>query len=405
MNPLLQQYRNEMAGELGNILDFWQHRAVDEENGGFYGKVDNKNRVFANAPKGAVLNSRILWTFSAAYNLTRDAAYLRLAERAYSYIKDYFLDLEYGGVYWTVDQNGKPLDTKKQIYALAFALYGMSEYYLSSGREESRTLAIELYHTIMKYSYDRENGGYLEALGRKWETRDDLRLSEKDSNEKKSMNTHLHLLEGFSALYRIWPDEALKERIGELIFIFLNHMVDPETHHLILFFDEKWTRKSAVISYGHDIEAAWLIQEAAEVIGNSSLLETVRKEALLMADSAAGGLDADGGLWYEYEPGRLIREKHSWPQAEAMVGFFNAWEISHDQKYLNQSLRAWQFIRDHILDRENGEWFWGVKEDYSIMDEDKVGIWKCPYHNARACMELMRRIRALEKKLEMFSDN
>ena len=208
------------------------------------------------------------------------------------------------------------------------------------------------------------------------------------------MNTHLHLLEAFPNLYRIWTNEKLEERITELIFIFLNHIIDPETHHMVLFFDEKWNRKSKIVSYGHDIEASWLLVEAAAQIKNASFAEQVKNESVQLATATTDGLDKDGGLWYEFnlEKDDLVKEKHWWPQAEAMVGFFNAWQISGDQNFLQRSLDSWQFIREYILDKKNGEWFWGITEDKKVMNEDKVGLWKGPYHNSRACIELIKRI-------------
>jgi len=398
---LLKRYKEDLEIELFHILVFWQKNTLDKINGGFYGRIDNDNKIFQEAPKGSVLNSRILWAFSAAYNLTKNSEYLIVAERAFRYIKDFFIDKEFGGVYWTVDYKGKPLDTKKQIYALAFAIYGLSEFYISSKNEEAKELAIKLYNTILKYSYDNKNGGYIEALTCDWNPIADLRLSKKDANEKKSMNTHLHVLEGFANLYRIWTDENLKERIIELTYIFLNHIIDKETNHLILFFDDEWNVKSNIVSYGHDIEAAWLVQESAEIIANEpddrtgrQIIEKIKQASVLSADAATEGLDKDGGLWYEYDAAdnNLVKEKHWWPQAEAMIGFFNAWEITNNEEYLDKSISGWHFIKEHIIDKQNGEWFWGINKDGGVMNEDKVGVWKCPYHNSRACIELIKRM-------------
>jgi cellobiose epimerase len=402
MNDDLERYRQDMQQELTNILAYWVEYTVDLQNGGFVGKVDNDNNVDAKAPKGSVLNSRILWSFSAAYNLTKTARYLQMAERAYKYISNYFIDKKLGGVYWTVNYRGEPLDTKKQIYALSFAVYGLSEYFIASEDKEAKKLAIELYKAIVEHSYDKVNGGYIEALTRDWKEISDLRLSAKDANEKKSMNTHLHVLEGFTTLYKIWPDAGLKQRIEDLINIFLNHIINHDTNHLILFFDEEWNSRSNILSYGHDIEAAWLIQEAAEAIKNKELMEVVKERSVKIADAASEGLDNDGGLWYEYEADKkyLIEEKHSWPQAESMVGFYNAWQITRDKTYLQKSLNSWKFIRDCIKDKNKGEWYWGVNKDYSIMQgQDKAGLWKCPYHNSRACIEIIHRISS-DKKLD-----
>jgi len=394
MREVLDKYKSEAKQELENILTYWTKHTVDLQNGGFYGKIDNENNIDEKAPKGSVLNSRILWTFSAAYNLTPKAIYLQTAERAFKYITNYFIDKKFGGVYWSVDYRGNPADTKKQIYAIAFAVYALSEYYRASEDKVAKQTAIDLYKAIVERSHDKVNGGYIEALTREWAEIKDLRLSAKDANEKKSMNTHLHVLEGFANLFRIWPDAELKQRIVELIYIFLDHIIDKETNHLVSFFDDEWNAKSQIISYGHDIEAAWLIQEAAEIIQDEALAEKVKERSVKIAVAAQKGLDKDGGLWYEKDlaENHLIKEKHWWPQAEAMVGFYNAYQVTGDPSFLENSLGSWNFIKEHMLNKKDGEWFWGIKEDNSIMQgEDKVGIWKCCYHNGRACIEIFKR--------------
>ena len=387
--------KNEFSDELNNIFNYWINNTTDGVYGGFVGRIDENNEVVANAPKGSVLNARILWSFSAAYNLTQNPDYLRYAERAYQYIIDHIIDKEFGGVYWSVDYEGKPLDTKKQVYANAFTIYGLSEYYLSSGNEDAKTLTIELYNLLVKNSFDTKNTGYLEAFTRDWQPLNDLRLSAKDANEKKTMNTHLHVLEAYTTLYRIWQPEELKLQIETLIHNFLDHFIDPKTHHCLLFFDEDWNNKSGLISYGHDIETTWLLQEAAEVINNESLLERIKTINIPITEATIAGLDDDGGLWYEYEPAdhQLIKQKHWWVQAETLVGFFNTWQITGDEKYLAIVEKNWQYIKAKILDKKNGEWLWGIDENgETMMGEDKAGIWKCPYHNSRACIEIIKRI-------------
>jgi mannobiose 2-epimerase len=387
--------KNELNDELNNIFNYWINNTTDEVYGGFVGRINENNQVVANAPKGSVLNARILWSFSAAYNLTQNRDYLQYAEREYQYIIDHFIDNEFGGVYWSVDYEGRLLDTKKQIYANAFTIYGLSEYCIASGNEEAKTLAIELYNLLVKNSFDTKNTGYLEAFTRDWQPINDLRLSAKDANEKKTMNTHLHVLEAYTTLYRIWQPEELKQQIEKLIHNFLDHFIDPKTHHCLLFFDEDWNNKSGLISYGHDIETTWLLQEAAEVIDNELLIEKIKAINIPITEAIMAGLDDDGGLWYEYEPAnhQLIKQKHWWVQAEAMVGFYNTWQIIGDEKYLTIVENNWQYIKAKILDKKNGEWLWGVDENGETMKgEDKAGIWKCPYHNSRACMEIIKRI-------------
>jgi len=381
--------------ELENILNYWQTYTVDNINGGFYGEVTNDNEPVADAVKGSVLNARILWTFSAAYLLDEKPAHLNNAQRAFEYIKAYFIDKEWGGVYWSVDAKGQPADTKKQIYALAFAIYGLSEYHRASRSEEALQIAKSLYQNIEDFSFDKNKGGYLEAFTCDWQVIDDLRLSDKDANEKKTMNTHLHILEAYTNLYRVWPDEQLGWQIRSLIGYFGRYMIDAETYHLVLFLDENWRAKSDAVSYGHDIEASWLLLEAAEVLGDHQLIDHIKKLALKIANASAEGLNADGSMNYEYEPShhKLIAERHWWVQAEAVVGFYNAYQISGEQQFLDKAIGVWDYTRKYIIDTKKGEWFWGLNSDGSIMQGyGKAGFWKCPYHNSRACIEMINRL-------------
>lgn len=392
---ILEKYRNEVSGELRNILSYWSTQCPDEKNGGFVGTIDSNNIHDPGAPKGIVLNSRILWAFSAGYNIAKEETDIVMAARAYAYIRDHFVDREHGGVYWSVTYDGKPLDTKKQVYAQSFCIYGLSEYYLATRDTESLDLAIDIYRQVVKHAYEPAFSGYIEAFTREWREIADLRLSEKDVNECKTTNTHLHVIEGFTNLYRAWPDAGLKEKIVELLDIFDTHIIDPGTFHLMLFFNDQWQEQGHIISYGHDIEAAWLLQECAEITGEEKWIEQMKKQSVQIAKAAAESLDADGGMWHEYDvkQNHLLKQKHWWPQAEAMVGFFNAWELTGEQQFLHQSVNSWKFIKQHLIDVQHGEWYWGVNADYSKMQgEDKAGMWKCPYHNGRACMEIMKRI-------------
>jgi mannobiose 2-epimerase len=382
--------------ELENILAYWATHAPDPVHGGFYGQIDNDNQPHPLAPKGSVLNARILWTFAAAYGHTRNAAHLAVARRAYDYLTTHFLDPDFGGVYWAVDYQGQPLDIKKQLYALAFSLYGLAEYYRASGEPAALAHAQALFRTIEQRSFDPQHGGYFEAFSREWQPLADLRLSAKDANEQKTTNTHLHILEAYATLYQVWPDPTLARQLGGLLANFRDHIIDPHTHHLTLFFNESWQPKPDVISFGHDVEAAWLLLQAAEVLGDAGMLACFRPAAVQLATAAAEGLAPDGSLRYELEPGgHWAADRHWWVQAEAVIGFYNAYQVSADVQFRDRSAGAWRFIQQHLLDRERGEWYWGVRPDYSLMPgEDKAGLWKCPYHNGRACLEMLRRLGA-----------
>ena len=386
--------KNKAKTELINILDYWLKNTIDKENGGFIGEINHQNVINNNSEKGAVLNARILWSFSAAYAVEKNPEYLKTAKRAFQYIKDYFFDKEFGGIFWSVNADGKPKDTKNQIYAIAFVIYGLSEFYKIFKNEDALELAQSLFYKIELYSKDYKNKGYLEAFTRDWQEIEDLRLSEKDANEKKTMNTHLHIVEAYANLYLIWPNPKLKDSIKEILEVIALYFINKYTWHLKLFFDENWKEKEDVISYGHDIEAAWLLQWCAEAIEDEVLIKNYQKYAVAFADATKEGLDTDGGLWYEYEPKeqKLIAEKHWWPQAELWIGMINAWQLTQNEEFLEITEKNFEFVEKYIIDHKNGEWIWGVYADYSPILKDKAGFWKCPYHNSRACIELIKRL-------------
>ncbi len=387
----LAALRADMARELTrNILPFWMDRTPDRVRGGFVGQIGQGGEIVADAPRGAVLNARILWTFSAAYRVLGADAYRDVALRARDYLLRHFWDDAHGGVFWTVDAGGAPLETRKQTYAQAFALYGLAEHYRATGDGDSLEKAVALYHLVETHAADGQDGGYLEALGRNWQPIGDVRLSSKDLNAPKSMNTHLHVLEAYTALYLAWPDAALGARLRALVALFLDRILDRDTHHLKLFFELDWTPVGDVVSYGHDIEASWLLVEAATVLGDAELRARVRAAALDVARATvAEGQDADGAVYYEKSPdGGLDADRHWWVQAEAVVGFLNAYAETDDAAFLDAARAAWQFIQRHVVDGEGGEWLARLDPgNRPYAGEDKVGLWKCPYHNARACLE------------------
>jgi len=388
------RYKAE-AELLSNILPFWLNHAVDDEYGGFRGQITNDLTIDSQAAKGVILNARILWTFSKAFSVYANPVYLEAARRAYEYLIRFFWDDEFGGAYWMVDYMGRPIDTKKRIYAQAFSVYALAEYFRATGDAGVLARALRLIDVIEAAGHDAQHGGYFETYERDWSLAADQRLSEVDMDEKKSMNTHLHMLEAYAALLSLHEDATVRMRLRELIEIFLDHIIDPANHHFILFFDEQWNRRSDVISFGHDIEGSWLLCEAAQILGDPALLERVRAIALKMAQAVHDeGLDADGGLMYEADQNGIIdTDKHWWPQAEAVVGFLNAYELSGQSQFHEAAERSWAFIEERIVDHQNGEWFWLVsKNGVPDNEKDKVGPWKCPYHNSRTCFEVMERL-------------
>ena len=395
MNQRINQLRNEMRSELeNNILPFWMNKMEDNEQGGFYGEITGDDELRPEASKGAILNARILWTFSAAYRLLKKPEYLKTATRAKRYLIDRFYDPEYGGIYWELDYKGNPLDTKKQIYAIGFAIYGLSEYARATGDAEALEYAQRLFEVIEQHSFDPVQNGYLEALTRDWQPIEDMRLSDKDENEKKTMNTHLHILEPYTNLYRIWKDERLERQLRNLIDVFITRILDPQTGHLNLFFEEDWTNKYRIYSYGHDIEASWLIHEAALVLGDETVLKRIEPLIVRIAQAADEGLNPDGSMIYEnfLDKQKIDRELHWWVQAENVVGHINLYQHFGDESALDIAARCWEFIKAKLIDHEQGEWHWSILPDGTVnRKDDKAGFWKCPYHNGRMCMEVIER--------------
>lgn len=407
----------EFSSELSRILSFWL-RMQDCEHGGYYGRMRGDGTLVPDAPKGGILNARILWSFSAAYRLTRQPEYLRAAIRAEEYIMRYFVDREYGGTYWEVDCLGRPVDRHKHFYAQAFMLYGLTEFLLATRdecgmeemNEEAGRLVVSLYELIERYGHDPLYGGYIEACTEDWGVMEDMCLSAVDDNQPKSQNTHLHILEAYTNLIRCLnecpalqaffsmaslrhPVEAQRELIG----LFCDHILNADTMHLDLFFTMDWGRAGHQReSYGHDIECSWLIHEAVLVLRDEALLQRVQPIVRAVARAAEAGLNNDGSMTHEANLDTHYREpdRHWWVQAETVVGYYNIYKHWADEQALEHALGCWHYIKTHLLDDCHGEWYWSCDEwGNPNVHDDLAGFWKCPYHNSRMCIEMIRRTR------------
>ena len=392
VQALASQAKKELTE---NILPYWTSKMCNPA-GGFYGRISGNEETDLSAPVGNIMTARLLWTFSSAYRLFKDSAeaegYLAMAIRAKDLIISRFYDPEYGGTYWSLNPDGTPLDTKKQIYAIAFTIYGLAELNRATGDAKALEYAIKLFNSIEDHSFDTEKDGYFEAFTRTWDTIEDMRLSDKDANESKTMNTHLHVLEAYTCLYRVWKNSRLEERLRGLIGIFEKHILGPDGH-LRLFFDDDWNSGYDIVSYGHDIEASWLIHEAALVLGDEDVIGRIEKLVPAIAAAAGEGFSPEGGMIYEKNAEETDRDRHWWVQAETVVGYLNLWDHFGTQEGLENALTCWDFIKVNLIDRENGEWFWSLREDGTVnRDDDKAGFWKCPYHNGRMCMEIIERV-------------
>ena len=378
-----------------NLLPYWSGRMVDKVNGGFYGKINANDQVFPEEDKGGILNARILWTYSSAYRVLKDTSYLRLATRAKDYIMAHFIDKEYGGAYRSVTSTGKPSDTRKQTYTQSFFIYGFAEYCRATGDKEALKAARDIFECFEKYAIDKEFNGYFEVFTRDWQRSHDRLIGEKSDMDEKTMNTSLHLMEAYANLYRVWPDQRMEERLRNMVEIFLDKIVDNKAYHLINFMDKNWNATSKIDSYGHDIEASWLIYEAAGLLRDSALLKRAKTACLKIADAAAEGLQPDGSLIddKDNETGEIRMSRSWWPQVETVVGYLNAWELSGNKKFIDYAIDNWNYTKKHFVDSKNGGWYSSLTASGAPGKGDKGGFWVCPYHNGRMCLEVIERVK------------
>ena len=416
ISPFEASFYESVKEELLNdILPYWEKHSRDTRAGreGFYGSISSSGLVDAEAPRSIVMTSRFLWTYSAAARHFKNPALLEMADFAYRTIVSKYWDSENGGVFWSVFPDGTPCVSKKQIYGEAFCSYGLCEYAAAIKElrndalsEEAMNYALDIYNFLEQYALDPEDGGYLEACAKNWSPTDDMILSPKDMNCPKSMNTNLHVMEAYTNLYRTLPfvfsdAKAIRAEVGDSLAALVRLTVDKilqSNAHLGMFFDMKWTPLSEEISYGHDIEASWLLWEAACELKDEELKSEIKETVIRVAETALNeGFDHENGCLENFlrsEPEGKVRDRTRvwWNQAEAMNGFYNAWEMTGETKYSDACLAEWQWILNHQRDRENGEWWNEVDVNGNpVLTEDKGGNWKTSYHNGRTCLELLRR--------------
>ena len=416
ISPFEASFYESVKDELLNdILPYWEKHSRDTRAGreGFYGSISSSGLADAEAARSIVMTSRFLWTYSAAARHFKNPALLEMADFAYRTIVSKYWDSENGGVFWSVFPDGTPCVSKKQIYGEAFCSYGLCEYAAAIKElrndalsEEAMNYALDIYNFLEQYALDPEDGGYLEACAQNWSPTDDMILSPKDMNCPKSMNTNLHVMEAYTNLYRTLPvvfsdAKGLRAEVGDSLAALVRITVDKilqKNAHLAMFFDMKWTPLSDEISYGHDIEASWLLWEAACELEDDELKSEIRETVIRVAEVALDeGFDHENGCMENFlrsEAGKQVRDRNRvwWNQAEAMNGFYNAWEMTGHSKYSQACLVQWNWILNNQRDKKGGEWWNEVDVNGNpVLSEDKGGNWKTSYHNGRTCLEILRR--------------
>ncbi|SDA20263.1 mannobiose 2-epimerase [Ruminococcus sp. YE71] len=384
-------FLDEVKGELvGHILPYWA-ALRDDEFGGFYGYRGFDLVLDKKADKGVILHSRILWFFSACYEVLKDRECRELADHAFEYVKKNCIDYEMGGVYWMTTFDGKPSDDMKHTYNIAFAVYALSCYYNATGVREALALAERLFDDIETKTPDEY--GCREAFTRDWKLADNEALSENGLHAEKTMNSVLHLIEAYTELYKANKSERVAEALKKQLSIVENKIFDYDRNALRVFFDEKFELIGDIHSYGHDIEASWLTDLAVETLGDKELIGKFNALDLRLAENIYNIGIENGALNNERENDKIDRKRVWWVQAEGVVGFVNAYQHSGDKKYLEAARSIWEYIKSDIVDkREGGEWYSEVSFEGKPHDfKEETGPWKCPYHNGRMCLEMLKR--------------
>ncbi|RSK28345.1 N-acylglucosamine 2-epimerase [Bacillus sp. HMF5848] len=388
----MNTFKHEVTKELTeHILPFWM-KQKDDIYGGFYGEVDYNLNVHQQANKGGIITSRFLWTFSAAYRVTNDKTYLNIATHLYNFLINKVYDHEHKGLYWMVDYKGTPIDTRKHVYTQSFGIYALSEYFRATQNEEALKMAKDLFELIEEKGYNQSINAYREEFDRQWNEVPNEMLSENGVMAEITMNTTIHVLEAYTTLYKVWPTEQVKSRIENLLRILYENIYDKETKFLGVFFDMNWNSIINLKSFGHDIEASWLIDEAIKAIKleKPEYHQMVIDIAYNIANYA---IQNDGSLINEQENDLLDKTRVWWVQAEAMVGFLNAYQRTHDHMFLKIIQNLWEYTKQNIIDsRENGEWIWSVEANGQPTKRNIGDPWKGSYHNGRFCLEIIERM-------------
>lgn len=385
--------KEEIKDQLvSSIIPFWKNLR-DDEFGGYYGYMGYNLKLDKKAEKGCILNSRITWFFSNAYTLLKDESLLKEADHGYAFLKDHCIDKENGGIYWSMNYDGTPLDTTKHTYNQAFCIYALSSYYEASGKKEALDLAKQLFHMIEEKCTDDQ--GYLEAFTRDFQPESNEKLSENGVLAEKTMNTLLHVLEAYTELYRVSKDEQVKEKLKWIMDVFADKVYNPKLKRQEVFFDKNYNSIIDLHSYGHDIETAWLMDRSLEILDDDAYTNRLSPITKALTENIYKVAFDGHSLSNECDKGVVDTNRVWWVQAETVIGFLNGYEKDPSKTEYKEAAEAtWQFIKDYVIDKRPGsEWFWLVRQDGAPVEgEPIVEPWKCPYHNGRMCMEVIRRL-------------
>ena len=391
---------NEMKLHLTQkILPFWE-KLTDWDRGGWYGYVDKDLNVHLDAHKGCILNSRVLWTFATAARVLGDDKYMEYARHALRFMER-FEDHDLGGVFWSVTAEGKPLDKTKHTYCQAFAIYGLAAYMRAAGRDDrlysmARERAFRLFRVIEENCSD--DGGYGEAFEPDFRPAGNERLSdnstlmERGEVAQRTMNTLLHVLEAYAEFYRAVTDERIRQAGVRCLERFLKVMYNQPERRLEVFYDKNYRSLLDMQSYGHDIEASWLMWDAVEALIPEADRVPYRAMCIDLAQATCERAFTDHGMENEIVEGEVEHTRVWWVQAETILGFNEAYKLTGEAVWMDRVAQQWEYVKNVISDpRPGSEWFWSTDENGVPTDKPIVEEWKCPYHNGRMCLRMIEK--------------
>ena len=347
---------NEMKNHLTEkILPFWEN-LTDWERGGWYGYVDKDLNVRRDAHKGCILNSRVLWTFATAARVLKNDEYLKYARHALAFMER-FEDKERGGVYWSVTAEGEPLDKTKHTYCQAFAIYGLAAYMRAVGENDplyaiARDRAFRLFNVIEHHCSDE--GGYGEAFEPDYspagneKLSDNPKLMERGEVAQRTMNTLLHVLEAYAEFYRAVPDERIRQAGVKCLERFLNVMYNEPARRLEVFYARDYRSLLDMQSYGHDIEASWLMWDAVEAFIPEEERAPYRDMCITLARATCERAFTDHGMENEIVEGEVEHTRIWWVQAETILGFNEAGKLTGEPEWAQRLAQQWEYIKNVI---------------------------------------------------------
>lgn len=413
MTCVRKQILNHMVNEW---LPFWESRGCDKEFGGFLTSYDRQGNPTGDGMKYIVSQARMIWGHSALYDYFPERKeLLETAKQGVDFVIKHFWDSEFGGWIWTTDRKGNPINRCKVVYGASFMIYALSQYGLSSGDNRGQEYAIRTFDLLQKYAADAANGGYYENLEADWSISEDGYAA----GDRKSLDIHMHLMEAFTTLYKLTCQEIHHRRLNEVINVILNYMVNMKSgcgwNQFDLAFhpipaiairhtwnddrggSRQFLDSQQTTSYGHNMELSWLLNRAAQVLGD--VPDRFHKITRLLCEHTLKyGIDYENGGIYRdglHEGPAVVLDKEWWQNCEVLVGFLDAFQITGNERCWEAFENCWEFANDRMINHAVGEWMQLLSRTGDVIIGDMGNPWEVIYHTGRTLLECLGRLDTL----------